>query len=196
MYTSNESTPTIPTVRLPGDMAMWFFILAELLVFAVFFISYAVARMLQVELFNHYQQTLDQDIGAANTVILITGSLCVALAGRAIQTGEIRLCRNWLLAGIFSGMAFVLLKSLEFADKLAQGISLSTNTFYMFYLSLTFFHFMHVILGMVILAIVAWQTHQGAYSAHHHADIESAGAYWHMIDLVWIVLFPLVYVIR
>lgn len=175
---------------------MWFFILAELLVFAVFFASYAFARSSNVELFNHYQQTLNRDIGAANTVILLTGSLFVVLAVQAVKAGNSVLCRNWLLAGATSGAVFLLLKGVEFADKFAHGISLSTNTFYMFYLSLTFFHFMHVIMGMIILGAVTWKTHTGDYSATQHTGVETGASYWHMVDLVWIVLFPLVYVMR
>lgn len=181
---------------LPGDLAMWIFILAELLVFAIFFASYAFARSSNVELFNLYQETLNRDIGAANTIILITGSLFVVLAVQAIKDSNAIRCRNWLLAAVGAGGMFLVLKIIEFADKLEQGISLSTNTFYMFYLSLTFFHFMHVILGMVILSAVAWKTHRGEYSMIQHAGVETGASYWHMVDLVWIVLFPLVYVIR
>jgi len=76
------------------------------------------------------------------------------------------------------------------------GIHLSTNTFYTFYISLTFFHFMHVILGMVILAALYFYTKQGAYSSNDHIGIETGASYWHMVDLLWIVLFPLVYIIR
>jgi nitric oxide reductase NorE protein len=183
-------------VPLPGDLAMWIFILAELLVFAIFFASYAFARSSNVELFNLYQETLNRDIGAANTIILITGSLFVVLAVQAIKDSNAIRCRNWLLAAVGAGGMFLVLKIIEFADKLGQGISLSTNTFYMFYLSLTFFHFMHVILGMVILSAVAWKTHRGEYSMIQHAGVETGASYWHMVDLVWIVLFPLVYVIR
>ena len=175
---------------------MWIFILAELLVFAIFFASYAFARSYNVALFNEYQQTLNRNIGAANTVILITGSLFVVLAVQAIRNGMVILCRNWLLAAVGMGLLFLVLKIIEFADKFSHGISLSTNTFYMFYLSLTFFHFMHVILGMVILAAVAWKTGRGEYSIINHTGVETGASYWHMVDLVWIVLFPLVYVIR
>lgn len=181
---------------LPGDLAMWFFILAELLVFGVFFACYAFARSGDVELFNHYQATLNRDIGTANTILLITGSLFVVLAVRAIQAGESLRCRNWLVMANLAGGVFLVLKSFEFADKFGQGISLSTNTFYMFYLSLTFFHFMHVIMGMIILGAVAWKAHSGAYSASDHTGVETGASYWHMVDLVWIVLFPLIYVMR
>ena len=194
--TSLASAEPRRPLPLPGDLAMWIFIFAELLVFAVFFASYAFARSGHVELFNHYQQTLNRDIGAANTVILLTGSLFVVLAVQAIKVGNSRLCRNWLLAGMAMGAMFLVLKSVEFADKLGQGISLSTNSFYMFYLSLTFFHFMHVIMGMVILGAVAWKAHAGEYSAKQHTGVETGASYWHMVDLLWVVLFPLVYVMR
>jgi nitric oxide reductase NorE protein len=85
---------------------------------------------------------------------------------------------------------------LEYAAKFGEGISFSTNTFYRFYISLTFFHFMHVILGMAILAILWVKTRQGAYGSHDAHGLESGAAYWHMVDLLWIVLFPLVYVMR
>lgn len=89
-----------------------------------------------------------------------------------------------------------MVKGFEYAAKFGAGINLSTNTFYMFYLSLTFFHFMHVILGMVILVALWWKTRQGAYGPGNMNGIESGAAYWHMVDLVWIVLFPLVYVMH
>jgi nitric oxide reductase NorE protein len=73
---------------------------------------------------------------------------------------------------------------------------LSTNTFYMFYISLTFFHFMHVILGMVILTAIWLQARKGAYTSQNSHGLESGAAYWHMVDLLWIILFPLVYVMR
>jgi hypothetical protein len=92
---------------------------------------------------------------------------------------------------IACGGGFLVVKGFEYAAKFGAGINLSTNTFYMFYLSLTFFHFMHVILGMVILVALWWKTRQGAYGPGNMNGIESGAAYWHMVDLVWIVLFPL-----
>ena len=181
---------------LPGDFAIWIFIFAELLVFGVFFLSYAFARANNVELFDEYQQTLDRESGAINTIILITSSLFVVRAVNAIRHNAARLCARWIGLAVLLGGVFVYLKLLEFGAKHADGITLSTNTFYMFYLSLTFFHFMHVLMGMVILAVVAVKARQGAYSAENHAGVETGASYWHMVDLVWIVLFPLVYVMH
>lgn len=181
---------------LPGDFAIWIFILAELLVFGIFFLAYAFARSRNVELFNASQLLLDRQAGAVNTVVLITSSYFVVRAVAAIKENRVRLCAHWLGAAIALGGVFVVIKLGEFYAKFAAGISLSTNTFYMFYLSLTFFHFMHVLLGMVILAAVMLKARRGGYDAEQHTGVETAASYWHMVDLVWIILFALVYVIR
>lgn len=185
-----------PDRRLPGDLAIWFFILAELVAFAVFFSSYAFARASDVELFNLYQKTLSRNLGAINTVLLITGSWFVVRAVQAAHRDDNpAVCRN-ILFGFLCGGGFLAVKVVEYAEKFGAGISLSTNTFYMFYISLTFFHFMHVILGMVILAVLWSQARKGAYTSQDAHGLESGAAYWHMVDLLWIILFPLVYVMR
>lgn len=180
----------------PGDLAMWFFICAELLVFGILFLAYAFARARNVELFNSSQASLDRVSGLINTLLLIAGSWAVARAVAAIQQGQGRGCSRWLWLGFLLGGAFAVNKVLEFGHTLGAGITLSTNTFYMFYLLLTLFHFFHVLLGMVILAAVAIKAGQGGYRADEHAGVETAASYWHMVDLVWIVLFPLVYILR
>ncbi len=182
--------------KLPGDFAIWIFIYAELLVFGVFFISYAVTRSNHVELFNQSQQLLDKTAGMINTVVLITSSWFVVNAVHAIRAGDQNRSARWLQGAIASGSIFLVIKSFEFYTKATQGITLSTNTFYMFYLSLTFFHFMHVILGIVILVAVLINTRKGRYSATEHTGIETGASYWHMVDLVWIILFPLVYLLQ
>ena len=152
-----------PASAPPGDLAIWFFILAELLAFGVFFAAYAFGRAHNVELFNTMQETLDRQAGAFNTVLLITGSWCVARAVEAVGRARSQTGARWLLAGIACGGGFLVVKGFEYAAKFGAGINLSTNTFYMFYLSLTFFHFMHVILGLVILTALWWKTRQGDY---------------------------------
>jgi nitric oxide reductase NorE protein len=190
--------PAAPGSRThpPGDLAIWVFILAELLAFGVFFTVYAVTRMKNIALFDEMQLTLDRQAGAVNTILLITASWCVARAVAAIQADRVAASGRWLLWGILAGSGFLVVKLFEYSAKFGAGINLATNTFYMFYLSLTFFHFMHVILGMVILVAVWLKTHRGGYSAADHHGMETGASYWHMVDLVWIVLFPLVYVMR
>ncbi len=181
---------------LPGDFAIWIFIFAELAVFGVLFAAYAFARSAHVDLFNASQLTLNRTYGFANTVILLTSSYFVVRATQSIKADRIMACGHWLAAALGLGGVFLVLKLLEFQQDFAQGITLSTNLFYMFYLSLTFFHFMHVVMGMVILAVVAYKAYTGGYSATNHTGVETGGSYWHMVDLVWIILFALVYVIH
>ena len=140
--------------RLPGDLAIWFFICAELLAFCVFFAAYAFTRAKHVELFNAEQLALDRNAGALNTILLLTASYFVVRAVQAAEAGLKDKVAPWLAAGFLCGCGFVAVKLVEYADKLGAGITLSTSPFYMFYLSLTFFHFMHVLLGLVILAII------------------------------------------
>ena len=180
----------------PGDLAIWIFILAELLVFAVFFTAYAFARVNHVELFNEYQATLDRDAALINTIVLLTSSYFVIRGVVAAREGDNGLCARWLWTAVAMGAVFLVVKMTEYSHHFDEGVSLSTNTFYMFYLSLTFFHFMHVILGLVILVAVALKAGRGGYSAQEHTGVETGASYWHMVDLVWLILFPLVYVMR
>ena len=180
----------------PGDLALWVFILAELLVFAVFFSAYAFTRAGNVELFNTFQPTLDTNSALINTLALITSSYFVMRSVAAIREDKSQQCFQWLLAALAMGLLFLIIKSSEYVHHYDAGINLRTNLFYMFYLSLTFFHFMHVIMGMVILAAVAIKAKKGGYSANDYTGVESGASYWHMVDIVWLILFPLVYIMH
>ena len=182
--------------RLAGDLAIWFFILAELLAFGVFFVAYAFARANHVELFNAEQLALDRNSGAINTVLLLTSSFFVVRAVQTAEAGRSRAAAPWLAGAFACGAGFVVVKLFEYAAKLGAGVSLTSSTFHMFYLSLTFFHFMHVILGLVILAALWCNARAGRYGPGRMNGIETGAAYWHMVDLVWLILFPLVYVMR
>ena len=182
--------------RLVGDLAVWLIILSELLAFGILFLSYAFARTQDVALFNAAQSTLDLNSGAINTALLITGSWCVVRAVQAIQHNASAVSARWLLAALACGSGFVVIKCLEFSAKAEAGLDLSSNTFYMFYFLLTGFHFLHVLAAMVFLCILLVKTHAGHYGSHDHHAVETGAAFWHMVDLLWIVLFPLVYVMR
>ncbi|HJV28871.1 MAG TPA: cytochrome c oxidase subunit 3 family protein [Aromatoleum sp.] len=189
-------TPADTERRLHGDLAIWFFILAELLAFGAFFVAYAFTRAHNVEVFNAQQLGLDRTSGAINTVLLLTSSFLVVRAVQLAEAGRSRLAARWVAGAFACGAGFVVVKSFEYAAKFAAGVSLSSSTFDMFYLVLTFFHFMHVILGLVILAALWNGARQGRYRPDNMNGIETGAAYWHMVDLVWLILFPLVYVMR
>ena len=182
--------------RLAGDLAIWFFILAELLAFGVFFAAYAFTRANNIELFDAEQAALNRHAGALNTVLLLTASYFVVRAVQAAERESARQCANWLLGAILTGFGFIVVKLGEYAAAFEHNISLSSSPFHMFYLSLTFFHFMHVILGLVILVAMWNGARQGRYRPGDMNGLETGAAYWHMVDLVWLILFPLVYVIH
>lgn len=188
--------PQADSPRLAGDLAVWLIILAELLTFGIFFLSYAFARTFDVALFNASQCTLDLTSGAINTALLITGSWCVVRAVQAVKHDASKPGALWLLAALASGMGFVVNKLMEFSAVAQAGIDLSTNNFYMFYILLTGFHFFHVLAAMVFLVILLVKTHAGRYGSRNVHALETGAAFWHMVDLLWIVLFPLIYVMR
>lgn len=182
--------------RLAGDLAIWIFILAELLAFGVFFVAYAFTRAKNVELFDLEQAALNRHAGALNTVLLVTASYFVVRAVQAAEASKSAACARWLLWSFVCGLGFLVVKSYEYAAAFEHNISLSSSPFHMFYLSLTFFHFMHVILGMVIIAAMWRNARAGLYKKGQVHGLETGAAYWHMVDLVWMILFPLVYVIH
>jgi nitric oxide reductase NorE protein len=170
--------------------------MAELLVFAIFFITYAFTRAAHVELFNTHQSRLDTNLALINTLCLITSSYFIIRAVAAMREDSHQQSFRWIIAALAMGLIFILTKSAEYIHHYQQGVNLRTNLFYMFYFSMTFFHFMHVILGMVILAANAYKTRIGDYSAEDLTGLETGASYWHMVDMVWLILFPLVYIMR
>ena len=180
--------------KLPGDIAMWFFILAELSVFGVFFISFAVTEQLHSELFREGKSQLHTLSGLINTLALITSSLFVALSVQALKHQKAQQTVLHIAIALAFACVYLVVKGWEYNELFKVGIDLETNTFFTLYFLITAFHFLHVILGMVILVFVAIK----AWRLGYQTDIsgfESGASYWHMVDLVWIILFPLIYVI-
>ena len=187
----------------PGDFAIWIIIYVELITFGLFFIGYAISRRENIEMFNSSQLMLNQTSGFINTFILISSSYFVAKAIYYIRTMKQNNIKEsntkaskWLVFAIVCGIAFLLIKISEFYHIFSMGITLSTNKFFMFYLLLTLFHFMHVFLGTIILFNIRQRTKIAGYTPDDYLGFESGASYWHMVDLLWIVLFPLVYIIR
>jgi len=187
----------------PGDLAIWIIIYVEFITFALLFLGYAFSRRLDVELFNASQMAVNQTSGFINTFILITSSYFVVKAVQSIRnmTQESQKDSNieaskWLLFAIMCGVAFLVIKITEFSHIFGMGINLSTNKYFMFYIMLTIFHFLHVLLGSGILFFIYKKTKIYGYLPNDSKGIETGASYWHMVDLLWIVLFPLVYIIR
>ncbi len=173
---------------LPGNPMMWVLILSELVVFGAFFAAFAVARAMDPAAFNASQAHLDRLAGGVNTMVLLTSGLAAALAVKTRSEGRITACRLWLATAGIGGVVFMGVKLAEYADKASQGIGLETDTFFTLFFLMTGFHFLHVALGLVFLGVVAWRC--------SIENVETGTAFWHMVDLIWVLLYPLVYLIR
>jgi len=198
-----EQTLSTKAKYPPGDFAIWIIIYVELITFGLLFLGYAFSRRADVALFNESQLMLNQTSGFINTLILITSSYFVVKAVKSITSmnketvthANIK-ASKYLRYALALGITFLFVKGLEFYHIFGEGISLSTNKFFMFYIMLTAFHFMHVMLGSFILYVIYKKTKSIGYSFGEYSGIETGASYWHMVDLLWIVLFPLVYIIR
>ena len=182
--------------RLPGDLAMWFFILAELSLFAILILAFGVTQLLLPEQFAASRQLLDTSTGLALTLSLLTSGLFAALALQQVRQARQGFAALALLAALLSAGVYVWLKLGEYAHLAGQGLGLEYNTFFTLYWLLTGFHFLHVLLGMAILAWMAERCRRRAYGPGNYSGLESGVLYWHMVDLVWVLLFPLVYVLN
>ena len=192
MSTSPEAV--LPARRLPGDLAMWFFILAEITVFSILILAFAITQRLQPALFAAGRQALDASMGLALTLSLLTAGLLLALAVSRVRQGRGG-AAPLLLAALFSACGYVWLKLGEYRHLLSLGLDVEHDTFFTLYWLLTGFHFLHVLLGMAIIACMALRAWRGRYRADSCSGLESGALYWHMVDLVWVLLFPLVYLI-
>lgn len=191
---NSEHVPST-SKRLPGDLAMWFFILAELTVFAILFIGFAVAEQMNSAMFAEGKAQLHQISGLINTLTLITSSFFVALALNAMHSGDGKKSAKLLVIAKLVACVYIGVKIWEYLSLFEQNIDIETNTFFTLYFMITFFHLMHVLLGMVMLAFIAVKSAKNQYNASNMSGYESGASYWHMVDMLWIILFPLIYVI-
>lgn len=170
---------------LPGEILMWVLIFSELAVFGGGLVIFMALRLMDPDGFAEAQTALLPALAGINTVLLITSGFFAAVAAQTSQTKRQK--RLLLCAAAGLGVVFLILKGIEFQHKVALGITFETNDFFMLYYLLTGFHAAHVLAGIFILVLVAIT----AKPAH----IQTGAAFWHMVDLVWVLLFPVVYLL-
>lgn len=185
-----------PERRIPGEEGLWIFILGDMTVFAVFFATYLYYRGQQPALFIAGQHTLRQSYGVINTLLLLTSSLLVVMAVRAVRERHRGAAPLLFIGALGCGLGFTVLKFLEYGEKVSAGMTPATDSFYMYYFVLTGLHFFHLLLGMVALAFLVRAARRPELTDRQFAFVEGGACFWHMVDLLWIVLFPLLYLIR
>lgn len=177
-----------PFAGLPGHPMMWILIGSELLAFGAALLAFSAARIGDPAGFAAAQNHLDRFTGLLNVLVLLTSGLFAALAVAATRTGAIGAARAHLVGAGALGLVFLAFKAQEYAADLAAGFGLTSGGFFTLYFLITGFHALHVVFGLIVLAVVAWRPSV--------AMVETGAAFWHMVDLVWLLVFPVLYLVR
>ncbi|WP_328804938.1 cytochrome c oxidase subunit 3 [Stappia albiluteola] len=175
-----------PLDGLPGNPMMWILILGELAVFGALLTGFSVARALDPSAFAASQGHLHVMLGSVNTLVLLSSGWLAAVALEQVHRGGSG--RLALVGAMASGAVFVAVKAIEYADLASAGYGLEGDRFFTLYFLITGFHALHVIMGIAVLGVVAiW---------NEACNVETGTAFWHMVDLIWLLVFPIVYLVR
>lgn len=175
-----------------AKLGMWVFLASEVMFFSAFIGSYIIMRLGSLQWKDPHTE-VNVMLAAVNTLVLITSSFTVVKGLSSIQKGDQGGLKLYWGVTILLGLAFLVIKGIEYNEKFSHGLFPSKNLFYGFYFLMTGFHALHVLIGVITNAILWVCAFKGRYSENDYESIELAGLYWHFVDVVWIVLFPLVY---
>lgn len=194
-----------------AKLGMWIFICTEILMFGGLFVAYGVLKNDDPHVFHEAHQHLNKVMGALNTIVLLFSSLTAALAVRASQLGQKRQTSVYLVLTLLCAGIFLVVKYFEYSAKFEHGLlpghffhphlpageSLPARAamFFALYFCMTGLHGIHVLVGMGILSWVLWRNQKNHFSSEYFTPVEIGALYWHLVDLVWIYLFPLLYLI-
>ena len=191
-----------------AKLGMWLFLATEILFFGGLFVAYAVLRAFYPEMFLEAHTMLSVPLGAFNTVVLITSSLTMALAVRAAQLDDGRALRAFLWVTMALAAVFLAVKYVEYTPKFHHGllpgryyhseaiVASQPQLFFSLYFLMTGMHGLHIVVGIGLMLWIARRAARGEFGAHYHTPVENLGLYWHFVDIVWIFLFPLLYLVR
>jgi cytochrome c oxidase subunit 3 len=193
--------------RESATLGMWVFLITEIMFFGGLFLAYLVYRTTHYSAWVIGSEHMSFWIGTINTVILLCSSLLVALAVHAVQVGLSKTCAIYLWIASAMGVAFLVLKGIEYHQHFVEGAvpgafwkltvpdPQTVQMFFYIYFVMTGLHALHVTIGIVLLALIGWYAAKGAYSPIYHNPVHVSGLYWHFVDVVWIFLYPLLYLI-
>jgi cytochrome c oxidase subunit 3 len=189
-----------------SKMGMWLFLFTELLLFGGMFLLYAGYRFLYIDGFKAAALELNTFIGAVNTIILLTSSLSIALSIHALSKGEKKLSIYLISFTLLCGLAFLVNKYFEWSEKFHHGIypkgpamenySDGEIMYFGLYYVMTGLHGLHVLVGMIFIGVILAFVIKNKITSTNYARLENAGLYWHLVDIIWIFLFPLFYLIH
>lgn len=188
---------------LGARLGMWLFLVTEMVLFGGLFLAYSYMRARYPAEFHHGGAELSAVLGVTNTVVLLTSSLTVVLAIVAIQRAEKTRAMILLACTVGLGLTFLVIKSFEWAAKFSHGLYPSSphlatlppgeQVFFGLYFTMTGLHGLHVLIGVTVLAVILRMVSKGTVRQDRYIHLENSGLYWHLVDVIWIFLFPLFY---
>lgn len=193
--------------RESAKLGMWLFLLTEILLFGGLFCAYAIYRSWHPEMFYNAHKFLNLPLGTLNTIVLISSSVTMALAIRSMQLNDRRRAVTFLVTTLVFAAVFLVVKYFEYSHKIHLGQlpgkyytftgveGTNPHIFFSVYFAMTGLHGVHVVAGMIAIIWVLVKTLRNRFSAEYHTPMEMTGLYWHLVDLIWIFLFPLLYLI-
>jgi cytochrome c oxidase subunit 3 len=191
-----------------STLGMWVFLVTEIMFFGGLFMAYLVYRTASPAAFREASHHLNVVYGTINTAVLICSSLTMAFAVRSAQTSQpARTQVKWLLLTMFLGAVFLGIKVIEYGEKFRDHIvpgpyftwegryPAGAEMFYSLYFAMTGLHALHMVVGIGIMTVIAFMAYKRQFDSTYYTPVEVAGLYWHFVDIVWIFLFPLLYLI-
>ncbi len=203
-----EQFDTAEQQKDASTLGMWVFLITEIMFFGGMFLAYSVYRSLYSHVFAVASSSLNAVIGAINTAVLLCSSFTMVLAVRAAQLGQRKAIVIFLILTLILGLAFLGVKAYEWNEKFEEhhvpgpsfhleGVDLQgpAQLFFSLYFAMTGLHALHMVVGVEVLTWLLIQTYKGKFSAEYMTPVDIAGLYWHFVDIIWIFLFPLFYLI-
>lgn len=202
----HEQFEEMPQQKHAATLGMWAFLATEVLFFGAMFMSYITYRHAYPHAFALASHETIVFFGTLNTTILLTSSFTMAMAVHAAKEGRRKALVRFLLITIVFGIAFLVVKGLEYHKDVDEhlwpgphfkaGLPAASQIFWVLYWIMTGVHAVHVTVGVVLLSIIARMSARNAFSAAYHTPVEISGLYWHFVDIIWIFLYPLLYLIQ
>ena len=178
-----------------SKLGMWIFLATEVHLFGGLFSTFALFRWMYFDDFHTLCHTLNWKLGLLNTIVLLTSSYFMVRGVDAAQKGLNKKCANWMLVTFLCGVAFLIVKYIEYTAKFSHGITPSSHIFYGLYFTMTGLHGVHVLGGMGAMIWLWVLARKNRFSPTYYTPVEVVGLYWHLVDVIWIYLFPLLYLI-
>jgi nitric oxide reductase NorE protein len=186
---------TRPRPHIPGELGIWVFIAGDLVLFSLLFFLFLQYRAGQETLFVESQRHLNQALGLVNTLLMLSSSWLVASAVQAARRQQSQISSRCFALALACGAGFIVVKYFEYSEKIRAGFTLNSNDFFMYYYVYTGMHLIHVVIGMGVLATLTVYSRSSRFTADKIQHLESGASFWHLVDLLWIVLFALLYLV-